>query len=567
MTTGIYTIQGKGQFRATKQNFIASGGQGDVFLSGKTAYKIYHNTSDMIPLGKISELKVLQEPFIIKPEDVILNNKNVPIGYTMKGLKDSYALCQMFPKAFRIRKNLTPALTLELVRKLQSGVKYTHRNGILIVDLNEMNFAIDDSFKEVYFLDVDSYQTKNYPATALMESIRDRHSKTFNAGTDWFAFAIVSFQMFIGMHPYKGQYDAFNSIPKDKRFDERMLKNISVFHQGVDLPAAILPFNVMPDVYKQWYEAVFEKGTRIAPPDDLHAVLIISPTMQVKRQVGSNNFIIEELFELDGQIISLSGDYITTDKGIYKNQREITTQYNSSKIGFIPAMNEAITGFIENGKLNLVQLRTLQKIDNDLEGDDLMVYGKRFYLKNYDKIYELSFKQVGTNMIVFPKCVASVMPMASKVFEGVIIDNTLGRYNAIIFPESEESYQFQLPELDNQTIIEAKFLRNVLVIVSSEKGVYNKYVLRFAQDFKSYDLRKIGDISYSGINFTVLDNGVCLLLNEVDELELFSSHKDSTQMKVISDAAITGDVKLFSRGAQPFFAKGNKLYKFNMRNK
>ena len=68
------------------------------------------------------------------------------------------------------------------------------------------NFLIDRDMQHVLFIDVDSYQTAGFPATAIMDSIRDRHSSTYSAGTDWFSFAILAFQMFVGVHPYRGKH-------------------------------------------------------------------------------------------------------------------------------------------------------------------------------------------------------------------------------------------------------------------------------------------------------------------------------------------------------------------------
>jgi hypothetical protein len=158
----------------------------------------------MIAPAKLRELSVLAEPNIIRPEKILLDARKTPVGYSMRYVDRARALCQIFPRAFRVRNNLSSGSIVSLVRRLQDGVRYVHSKGILIVDLNELNFLISDDFTEIYFIDVDSYQTPSFPATALMESVRDRHSHGFSEKTDWFSFAVVSFQMFVGIHPYKG---------------------------------------------------------------------------------------------------------------------------------------------------------------------------------------------------------------------------------------------------------------------------------------------------------------------------------------------------------------------------
>ena len=220
------TIKGSNHaIQLNKNNFVASGGEGSIYTHSGTALKIYSNPKDVIPYAKIQELSAITNFNVIKPEKLVLGSHNIPIGYTMKHVSNTYALCQLFPKAFRDREGLTTEVVLKLVQRMQSTITDMHKiKGLLIVDLNEMNFLVDKKFKEVYFIDVDSYKTEHFPPTAIAEAIRDYHSNSFNHLTDWFSFAILSFQMFVGIHPYKGKH------PSIKGIKDRMLANIPVFH-------------------------------------------------------------------------------------------------------------------------------------------------------------------------------------------------------------------------------------------------------------------------------------------------------------------------------------------------
>ena len=179
-----YYVQGRGEIHLSKADFKAQGGEGAVYVKGSTAYKIYADPRRMVPKAKILELSVLTHSNIIRPMEVLLDQSSNPVGYSMRYVDKAFALCQIFPKAFRQRKNLTPEMVLRLVQKLQEGVRHVHAKGILIVDLNEMNFLVSEYFSELFFIDVDSYQTPSFPATVLMESVRDRHAKTFHEGSD-----------------------------------------------------------------------------------------------------------------------------------------------------------------------------------------------------------------------------------------------------------------------------------------------------------------------------------------------------------------------------------------------
>ena len=249
-TVTRYFVQGKGEIRLARTNFKAQGGEGSIYVKGATAYKIYADPARTIQRAKIAELTVLTEPNIIRPLDLILNGKNIAVGYSMRHVGKAYALCQLFPKAFRQRNNLTTEITLRLVRRLQEGVAHIHSKGILVVDLNELNFLVSADFREIFFIDVDSYQTPSFPATVLMESIRDRHASRFTVDSDWFSFAVVSFQMFTGIHPFKGTYPPLQNLADaEARLDARMRANISVLHRGVSVPMSCLSFSTIPPVY------------------------------------------------------------------------------------------------------------------------------------------------------------------------------------------------------------------------------------------------------------------------------------------------------------------------------
>jgi hypothetical protein len=189
----------------TNADFLAQGGEGKIYVKGNKVFKICESLSKMIPEGKFTELSVLSDQHIIKPEEILVDAKDKNIGYTMKFIKDSYTLCQIFAKAFRLRNKIKHD-AVDLVQQMQKTIQHIHSHDILLVDGNEFNFLLDDKFKEVYFIDVNSYQTPHYPAMAIMDSIRDRHANNkFSKVTDWFSFAIVSFQMFIGIQSFRRQ--------------------------------------------------------------------------------------------------------------------------------------------------------------------------------------------------------------------------------------------------------------------------------------------------------------------------------------------------------------------------
>jgi len=561
-------IKGQGAISLSKNDFVASGGEGSVYAKGSTAFKLYTDPHKMIPVGKIQELSAITDPHIIKPEHVVTDTKGTPVGYTMRYARGTYALCQLFPRAFRERNKITPEQMLGLVQKLRDGVEHIHQARVLIVDLNEMNHLVDKQFQELFFIDVDSYQTPHYPATAIMESIRDRHMAPgdFTTLTDWFSFGIVAFQMFVGIHPYKGKH------PTLKGFEARMQANVSVFDPKVKLPKVVYPFDVIPGIYKSWFKAVFQEGKRLPPPADLSGAVIVIPT--VRQISGTLNLDISSLAAFAGDIRGMwesFGSFVVLAQGVHMDGRKVGPGDALLTVGFTPLNNKPVAVYEQpEGIPRLVDLATGQHIEFGLHADQAMSTNGRIYLKSRDKVMEVVLTEAGNKVIASTKLAANVLPKASWLFEGGVVQDLLGSAYVSLFPSPGKAFQVHLKELDKYKILSIRFCPSdkgggILMVVASHKGQYDRFIYRFDPWDYDYDLRKIEDITPAGLNFVVLDSGVCVSLTEDDKLELFSVRKGSTQVKVIDDQMLGGDMILGKRGGQVVFSRGNKVYKMRMR--
>jgi len=567
-----YTVKGVGEVNLSQKDFIAKGGQGSVFSKGTIAYKIYEDPSKMLPIGKIQELSVLTLPNIIKPEKLLLDKNNTNVGYTMRFV-NGLPLCQLFTKSFRQRNNIDNDSILKLTKDLYSLVDFIHQKNILIVDLNELNFLVDNSFNEIYAIDTDSYQTASYPATVIMDSIRDRHchNNHFTKETDWFSWGILAFQMMIGVHPYKGGHPDFAKYPLDQRMNARMTANVSALHTGSTVPAICQPFDIIPEGLKQWFIAVFDNGKRLAPPKDFVCGKIVVAAI-IKQISGSHQFEITEMKSYPTEIISYyscNGDrLVLTDKTIHLNGQAKSVPSNDVVFSFTQKMSLPFAVYIENGHVKIFDITNQSQLPFNFSASGLMSVDGRIYIQNDTNVLELNFIELGDSVQVTTKQVGKVLdiPGATKVLNGVIIQNMLGRQIASLFPKSGFCYQVGFPELDNYNVVDAKYENNVLVVAAVQRnGHYDRFVFRFSQDFVTYDCRKVENITYTGLNFTVNDAGICILINEEENVEIFSNKKDAGTVKEIDDPAISGDMMLCHDGAKIMFYRGNKIHNFSMR--
>jgi len=428
-------------------------------------------------------------------------------------------------------------------------------------------FRFDDSV-----IDVDSYQTPSFPATAIMESIRDRHNKNFNVDTDWFSFAVTSFQMFRGIHPYKGKH------PNIKGLDDRMMANISVLHPDVKYPKAVLPVTVVPQAYLDWYKAVFHDGKRVPPPADMQSVFVVVPRLQTIS--GSGNIKITEMpYKIAESIrnVYFSNGFLSVMANTQnpKSTKNENVLYNNGRpacrlsgynhmVAFTDKTNEPVVTWRENDKLKLTNGLRTQEIAIDLDAESVMEYNGRILVKNGPHIYEINLTKAGNDISATPSLIGNVLPQASRLYSGVAMQNMLGTPFVSLFPDRRSCYQVKVPELIGYKVIDAKFDDGVLMAVGVKNNKYDRLVFRFDKTYTKYDLRKVEDITYTGINFVTLDTGICVCLNEEEKIEAFSSKINSSTIKLVEDTALDGDMRLFKMGGKLGFYRGNKVYSMRM---
>jgi hypothetical protein len=562
-----YYVRGRGEVRLAKSDFKAQGGEGSIYVKGAHAYKIYTDPGRAIPPAKIQELSALALPNVIRPLELLLDATNRPAGYSMRAVGRSYALCQLFPKAFRQRNNLTPETALRLVRRMQEGVGHVHSKGVLVVDLNEMNFLVAEDFSEVYFIDVDSYQTPSFPAAALMESVRDRHALRFTEGSDWFSFAVVSFQTFVGIHPYRGNYPPLQGLAdKEQKLDARMRANVSVLRPGVTVPASCLPFSVIPPAYLDWYRAVFDEGKRLAPPDGARAVVALAAPAP-SGCAGSSLFEVTAAKEFDDEIVWHDGLVTVTRSSVYFGGEKFAKPRADALVVVTPRLRHLVAAYMDGGAPRLRDLTAGRDLPLSIAVEEMAVSGGGLYVKQGENVFAVEFLELGGDILPGVRAAASVMIKSTRLFEGVAIQNLLGTHYASLLPAPGVCHQVKLPELDGYQLLDARLCRNVLLAVGARGGRYDRLVFRFADDFGSYDSRVVPDVSSTDINFTVLDSGVVLHLTDEGALELFSRRSGSREFRAFQDPGVGADARLFHTGAQAYVARGPKLYKFTMRRR
>jgi len=552
----------------TQNDFITKGGEGEVYGKGSSIYKIYHDRSKMIANGKILELKNITDSKVIVPLNILSNSRQVDVGFTMDWIKKTISICKLFTNDFRNMNNISDKMAIDLINVLRNVINNIHSKKCLIVDLNELNILVDTKFQCPYFIDVDSYQTPSYPATAIMPYVKDHQTKGFNENTDWFSFAILTCQLLIGIHPYKGKHSQYNK----KELIKRMKENASIFGSNIRLPSAVRDFNVIPDTYLEWFQRLFENGVREAPPENMGKLIPIVGVVKVISSV--EKFIVKEIMNLDFSENILyykryeNKNIVKGSSKIQINKKEHTLSSTKTELVIEENTQMPIFVHIDKGILSITNELNLPQDSIQLRADDMMVVGNSVFLQYNNMLSEVRFKILNNTLIKTVRSYWNIMPNSSEMFSGLVYQSILGKpYLMIPVPtkKSTQCHVIPISELEDYKIIEAKHDSQVVQIICFKDGMYDRVTIVFSEKYDNYSLRTTKDVDYKYNNFIVLENGVVASIVEDGQMEIYFNNLNNTRIRVVDSKDIRTSMLLMKDGITVLFAEGTKLYSMKLK--
>lgn len=486
--------------------YRTSGGEGDIYFHDNLVYKIYQNPITSNFKDKFNELSILDKPNIIKPIELLFNSTNSIIGYTMKLVDNIEALSLLFTSTFLNRNNITIDKINKLITNMTETIQYIHDKGILLVDINEYNFLVDKiSFKIANFIDVDSYQTKSFPATAIMPTIQDFLTKDFSKLSDWFSFAIIAFQLYTGIHPFKGKHPDYTKDKyKDKILETRMRNSISVFNKDVSIPSNVRPIDEIPDSLRSWFFDLFENKKRCIPPTISTGVV----KKIIKGKIISNNITSNLIFTCDEEIIGheyIQGNRILYTKNfIYIGNKKYTNK-NNSKVLY----RNGTFYFIRKEGIRKYNIEDINGKSIIIDNNNLLIFMNRIYSLGNGQLQELDF----INNNIYKINSWSTNELSTKVYFNIFITIVLGSYYFYIPVDSNKCFIFLVKELKGYTIFDAYYKDNFSCIIAFKNGQYDRFIFKIENN--SYSIIEIqNNINAEEINATVNNKGVFILQYE-----------------------------------------------------
>lgn len=545
-------LEGRGPLNLDAVDHVATGGQGSVFRKGDIAIKIYADPNGPMQDGLSERIRLLSRishPYIVAPKGMVVGPRNVPLGYWM-AFAQGEPLSRLFTTEYRTRSGITDAAIVQLVDRMRAAVMAAHAHGATLVDGNELNYlawlAGPDGI-EPRLIDVDAWAIGRFRAQVIMPSIRDWHATEFNAGTDWFAWAIVTFQLFTGIHPYKGTAPGFARGD----LEGRMRAGISVFHAGVRVNRATRDPTVIPATLRAWYEAVFEHGERSQPPS-ASATAASAPriaTVLASTPTGHGGALtLEKLLERDGDpavelypcgVVRLrTGTLVELASG-----RDIAGAAPTATSATRHVVSRAEGWLIADASgLQLVGRNgTSAELGKPTSGGVVVRAGERL-LTMGDALTEILVRSPGGKPRLANGASWGILPHATRWFQGLGVQDTFGA-SWLIVPFGEASCaQIRVPELDGKVPISGLAgARFAVIVVQEASGDYRCLELAFDAEYRAYRL-SVSDIDTADINTAILPRGVCATVTGDGELRVFVPA--SGDGRIVRDPVITTAMQL-----------------------
>ncbi|MBM4358121.1 MAG: hypothetical protein FJ096_08415 [Deltaproteobacteria bacterium] len=566
-------VRGLGSVTLEPDDFVARGGQASVHARGDIAYKLFTDPDAMVPVGKLQELAAIANPDVVRPDALIQDHRTGrAIGYTMRYLRDTRPLCQLIPPSFRTRHGIDLAKTLHLVEQLRSLFVAVHAAGALVVDANDMNFLVDATFDRVYAIDTDSYQTRTYPASAVTPSICDPLAidagghASFSTGSDWFSFAVLAFQLFVGAHPYRGTH------PDVRAMSERMRHRLSAFDRAVTLPPAALATDAIPEPYRRYLRAVLQDGARTEAPERCAgSVVAARRVLPLKTAAPNTGLTLEPLVTLpcsvravlesnDGDAVVECEDRLHTLSG-----RALATVPRGPRlIALAPRSARPVAAVVGTKGISLHDLTSGLELEPPGRLDDVTLGGGRLIARIGDALVELGLREVGSTLIVTPQVLARVLPRATRLFEGVAVQSLLGATYLSLLGGARGCRQVRVPELDGVRVIDARADRNVVVAVVASGDRRDRAIVRVSEGDGGHDVRWSRDVEPDLPEVVVLDSGVCLCRADGRTIEVFSSDPRSLAFRQVCDPRLP-ELRLARHGGRALAFREDVVYRLSSR--
>lgn len=567
-------VEGRGKIRLTPTEHVTTGGEGHVFHTDSLAVKLWADpdraASDHM-IDRLPALLKLKHPSIVAPTALVKDLKDQVIGYAMPWVS-GWALPLAFTNDWRRQHQFADDDAAKFVAIMREVLLYTHSLNVLMGDPNELNIlGLKD---RPSYIDVDSWLPPGFSSTQdkVLPTIRDYHHRAFTREADRFGFAVVSFALFTGIHPYLGVHPAFKRTNnQDKDLMLRMQANASVFDKDVKLNAAVRAFSCIPAALLTWYEAVFKHGNRDAPPD-LTGVPIPKAAMHTKMVIAAGGSLtVTKVFTLQAKFVrEVSTNIIQCDNGdLVSLARPFGNTFGHAAMD-VNVVNQfsdglflaaVVDGHLTGGALTFSQ--TVRMVSCGIDVSRLWVAANRIFSITPPGLDEMSvFTLKDGKTLLFNKR-WSINSNSTIFGDGAAVYTAISASFLVVPQISGSVALLRVPELDGMKPL-AIFGREriALLVMATPQGHYKRVLVHLESTLDRYAIA-ITDTDHANLNVAVTATGIVLRITSEDRLEITVPVKSLTPLAPI-DLKNANDGRLIAGSEGVFWISGETIYKVSM---
>lgn len=547
---------GRGAITLSPNDYVTSGGEGHVYRKGSLAIKIWNDSADAtrrrMP-DRLARLASLSVSHKAKPE-ALVTVKGVIAGYLMPWV-EGWGLPLAFTNEWRATHSFDIAETLFFLQQMRDVVLATHAENVVLGDANEFNIL---GVKNApCYIDVDSWIPEGFTGDKVLPTIFDQHTAAFSKGADWFAWAVVGFQLLVGIHPYRGSHSGFAR----NDLTGRMKASVSVFSTDVRTPAAMRPLNAIPGNLRDWFEQVFQHGQRSAPPDFTYQVTPVGVPIGIP-VVSTGRVTLTELYDLiapvsrvaaPGVLLLTNGDLIDLHHGRKFGHASDTDQVFITLPSFTIAAMPTKSGVQDCTIISLIGETKLSSMINVVSAWSAE---NKLFAVLHDSVLELLPREMENETRLLPGRRWALNPNATLFGDGVAIYNALGA-KFLVVPHDDGFSFVRAPHLDTLTSLSMVHRGRVMVLIAADKrGAYHRLVGVFSDGYTrvTWTQEDAYDVSITDV---ITDQGIVVRLLPNGQLELTQPLGSATP--IVTD--IPAGARLFSGPMGVYVAIGDKMFK------
>lgn len=530
MANQVVELVGRGSLTLSPTCHVATGGEASVYRVADTVVKVYLDASKMSRDGmvdKVSLLRPLGTASIVAPEGVAVDKKTGgPVGFYMPYVTGE-PMPRVFTTSFWQRTSFDVGMASVVAEKMREVVEHAHAHGALMVDANELNWIVSlgpELLPRV--IDVDSWSVGKWGAKIIMPSIRDHHTKGFSELSDWFSWAVVTFQLYTGVHPYKGTLAGYN--PSD--WEKRMLDNASVFAPGVKLNAAVRSPSRIPGSLRAWYEAVFQGGERSKPPSPRAPATSAPPAAVVTHVSATASTVlrVEKLFDERtvrrvwscGAVEVFGGEVWDVAKkrrlfGAGGGPREVVRSGDDYVLAEMVGGKPTFWHAPADGS------RPAAPLGLDLSGHAFLSSSNRLFVASGSNLVELTMIRGSRPVLAVKQTIAILHPQSVQWFDGVGVERAFKSAFVITAVRESACSTIRVPELEGLRVFAGRACGRFAAFLGEDKsGEVHRVELSFDADHSAYR-SWTGRTDSPELNMAVLPKGVAATIVRDGELVVF----------------------------------------------